>query len=70
MVQALQNPLRTCAGSKCLIHSGAFQLLGQAGGGQTSYRLLCGQQQGVDVLKSLELRLVYSLDDVPEETHR
>lgn len=24
MVQALQNPLRTCAGSKCLIHSGPF----------------------------------------------
>lgn len=32
-----------------------------------SYGLLCGQQQGVDVFEALELRLVYSLDDVPEE---
>lgn len=37
--------------------------------GSPSYRLLRGQQEGVDVFKSLELWLVYSLYDVPEESH-
>lgn len=32
-----------------------------------SYRLFRGEQQGVDVFKSLKFWLVYPLDDVPEE---
>lgn len=32
-----------------------------------SYRLFHGEQQGVDVFKSLKFWLVYPLDDVPEE---